>query len=248
MRRTSEHSLHQHQHSSSSLGMSPLGIGHRTSLMVEPIHDARNRRPRSAFVPDDRQIPKPDFHQPRKRSNSEFVPRKRTSSIVLDPSQVPSIPHGRVSPSSRQDSGYWAKDAITALSDDFRHISLMNDINSSTRSKGSNISSNVNVPKIPPINNGVAKVINRHRREGSGSSHNSRPSTPHNSRPSTPHNSRPNTPQSHIYVPVSPMNGNRNLLHTNNNNIHKRPSFEQLMPSNRNSVLYQHQQKHRIRS
>ncbi|RIA93691.1 hypothetical protein C1645_761884, partial [Glomus cerebriforme] len=236
----------------------PLGMGHRNSYIAEPIHDARNRRPKSAFIPEDLHPPKPDFYQPRKRSNSEFAPKKRPNSMMYEQIQVPSLPIGRVSPSPRQDSGYWAKDTLIALSDDLRHISLMNDSNSShssnSRSRSasfSNTSGSSNNVKLSPAN----KVINRHRREGSGSSvHSSRPSTPQLQIPpqgnylpqpaikSSRSKDSLQTPPISVYLP-STTNGNRNSLYMNSNL--QRISTEQLKSSNRNSVYLQ---KNRIRS
>ncbi|CAG8474578.1 16567_t:CDS:2 [Funneliformis mosseae] len=194
------HNMNQHN-------SRPLVASKRTSLVVEPVHQAQSRRrPISAFVPGDKHLPQPDIHQPRKRANSEFVPRKRTDSMLIEPP----IPHGRVSPNPRQDSGYWAKDTLLALSEDFRHVNLMNDMSApSTKSKNSNIS-----------NGSSNKSTNRHRRNGSGNIN------------------KPSSPKLQI-----PVGGHGS--HTNNN-MNKRLSSELLIPSNRNSILYQ--QKNRIRS
>ncbi|CAG8592697.1 15044_t:CDS:2 [Rhizophagus irregularis] len=215
---------------------SPEGIPSRPSTPV--------------YIPEDLQPPKPEFHQPRKRSNSEFAPKKRPISFMHD---VP-LPVGRVSPSPRQDSGYWAKDTLLALSDDLRHMSIMNDSNalySRTRSASfSNPSGSGNIAKLSPANN-ISKVMNRHshRREGSSSSaHNSRPSTPQLQIPPIVKPSR--SKDSLQTPPMSPyssstMNGNRNSFYANNQRI----SSEQSKVSNRNSFyLHQHQQKNRIRS
>jgi hypothetical protein len=231
------------------------------TYVAEPIYDARNRRPKSAYFPDNLQALKPDPNQPRKRSNSEFVPKVRTNSVYEQAPQVPPFPIGRVSPSPRQDSGYWAKDTLIALSDDLRHISIMNDSNSSHSSSKSrssnigNINGGSNNAKLSPANN-ISKIINRHRREGSGSS---------------VHSNKANIPQLHIqgnYLPQTysspqvpalqssrskdslsvylPSNGNRNSLYMSSNNIQKKVSSEQLK-ANRNST-YSHHQKNRIKS
>lgn len=194
------HNMNQHN-------SRPLVASKRTSLVVEPVHQAQSRRrPISAFVPGDKHLPQPDIHQPRKRANSEFVPRKRTDSMLIEPP----IPHGRVSPNPRQDSGYWAKDTLVALSEDFRHVNLMNDMSApSTKSKNSNVS-----------NGSSNKSTNRHRRNGSGNIN------------------KPSSPK--LQIPVAGYGS-----HTNNN-MNKQLSSELLIPSNRNSILYQ--QKNRIRS
>ncbi|CAI2178700.1 16149_t:CDS:2 [Funneliformis geosporum] len=199
-KRTSMYNMNQYN-------SSPLVASHRMSLVVEPINKTQSRRrPISAFVPGDIHAPKPDFHQPRKRSNSEFVPRKRTDSMLIESP----IPHGRVSPNPRQDSGYWAKDTLLALSEDLRHVNLMNDLGaSSTKSKGSNVS-----------NGSSNKSTNRHRHEGSGNC------------------SKPSSPK--LQIPVGGYGSHTNI------NMNKRLSSELLIPSNRNSILYQ--QKNRIRS
>lgn len=221
-------------------------MGHRMSYVGEPIHDVRNLRSKSVYIPEDLQPPKPEFHQPRRRSNSEFAPKKRPISVMHD---VP-LPVGRISPSPRQDSGYWAKDTLLSLSDDVRHMSIMNDPNklySRTRSASFSNLSGSNA-KLSPANN-VSKVMNRHRREGSASStHNSRPNTPQLHIPPIVKTSRSRdslqTPPMSPYLPPT-MNGNRNSFYANNQRI----SSEQSKVSNRNSLyLHQHQQKNRIRS
>ncbi|RHZ64169.1 hypothetical protein Glove_326g196 [Diversispora epigaea] len=106
--------------------LNPLGFGYRLSPTPEPISISENRRPHSST--EDFYISKPQFQQ-RKRADSEFVPKRNKNMPEQLSPQLMQV--GRISPSPRQDSGYWARDTLGALSEDFRHLNLMNDSSSS---------------------------------------------------------------------------------------------------------------------
>lgn len=158
-------------------------------------------------------MPEPQFQ--RKRAISEFVPKRNSHMPEKLSPQFTQI--GRVSPSLKQDSGYWARDTLAALSNDLRHLSLINDSASSSNSQSKSDSTM------------------KHRENSSLSSFSSRPHSPHFLSPTL----RYSRSRDSLYA-----TNNRQSYYMTTSNITHRASSENL--NNRNSY-YPSQQKHRVR-
>ncbi|CAG8468514.1 8409_t:CDS:2 [Diversispora eburnea] len=198
--------------------LNPMGFGYRLSPTPEPIPISENRRPHSST--EDFYISKPQFQQ-RKRANSEFVPKGNKNMPEQLSPQFTQI--GRVSPSPRQDSGYWARDTLTALSEDFRHLSLMNDSSSSNSNNSQSKSDS-------------SSGLMKHRENSSLSSFGSRSHSPQVPSPTL----RYSRSRDSLYA----TNNRQSYYMTNN--ISNRISSEPLSSNNRVSY-YPPQQKYRVR-
>ncbi|CAG8440642.1 6081_t:CDS:2 [Acaulospora morrowiae] len=204
---------------------SPLGPGRKSSLTPEPASVPGNRRPRSTAD----NIHPPELHlrsQPRKRANSEYVPKR--NSYIPEP-QLTQV--GRISPSPRQDSGYWARDTLAALSGDSRHLNLMNDPNSNF---------------MPNNSQNRSDRHPQHRDSIGSSSYGSRPHSPQIPSPTSQYS------RSKDLLGASPNNRQSYYMVNNNNNVHRRVSSDHLTVATNRASYYQQQppspqQKHRVR-
>ncbi|CAG8513829.1 13737_t:CDS:2, partial [Racocetra persica] len=78
----------------------------------------------------------------RRKSHSELSPHRKTDLL-----SSPQLITGRISPNQRQDSGYWARETLAALSTDSRHQMLMNDSSSGTSTSKAEVVAHTESPQ-----------------------------------------------------------------------------------------------------